>query len=247
MTKTANQGPARQQERNMFVLAVFTVFWCGFIMAMFLGAVSKISHDWVSVIISASAAIISAYAVYLVNGTLQATRDMAINQKYIGDLQTRAWVSYDVSKINFYHNCLYLEVIPAIRNFGPTPARDIRFRCQAFRLLLPNTLLSEDAVDVELIDLPPNKAITSTTGIVELFNDCTIIIKVEWEYKTISDDYAESSVFLVLKEIDGKTEAHPLTKSDFFDLDEKYNCHSKQIIQDFLKSELVDLNSQFES
>lgn len=245
MSQTENQDLVHQQGRNRFVLVVFAVFWCGFIIAMFLGAVSEISHDWVSVIISGIAAAISGYAVYLVNCTLKATRDMVISQRYIGDLQTRAWVSYDTSKVKFHNGFVSLEVIPAIRNFGPTPARDVKLRCQAFRLHLPNTCLSEDAVHVELINLPPDKAITSTTGIIELFDRCTVIVKVEWEYITTSEEYAEDNIFLILKKIDGKTEAQPLTKSDFYELDDKFNCYSKPIIREFLKRELVDLNSQF--
>lgn len=244
MKKLQNEEILIQQEINRLILATFTAFWGGFILALFLGAVTDVSHEWISVLVSATAAAISGYAVYLVNRTLQATQDMANSQKHIGNLQTRAWLSYDSSEVITHPGGL-LEFVTCIRNYGVTPARDIKLSCQAIKILLPIHLLTEDEEHVDLIDLPPTKGITCSTGPVDIPYGFGIVMRVGWKYKTTSGDDDFGSIFLILKVIDEKKQVQPLTQSDFYKLDAEYFCDSKEILRDFLARELIDLNSQF--
>lgn len=234
-----------QQEFARLVLAVFTAFCVGFILAMFLGEADKLSHDWASILVSAIAAAISGYAVFLVNKTLQATRDMADSQKHIGNLQTRAWLSYDNADV-ISHPGGFIEFVACIRNYGATPAKNINISCQAIILGLPNYLASEDEEHVDLIDLPPNKGATCSTGIFEIPDGFGALMRVGWSYKTTSRDDDNGSIFLLFKVIDRKKQLQPLTKSDFYMLDNECNCNSKSIIKEFLNQELIEINAQID-
>lgn len=235
-----------KQEFARLVLAVFTAFCVGFILAMFLGEADKLSHEWASILVSAIAAAISGYAVYLVNKTLQATRDMADSQKHIGNLQTRAWLSYDDAEVIAHPGGL-IEFVACIRNYGATPAKNINISCQAIILGLPTYLVSEDEEHVELIDLPPNKGATCSTGMFEIPDGFGALMRVGWNYKTTSRyDDDNGSIFLLLKVIDGKKQLQPLTQSDFYNLDIECNCNSKLIIKDFLNQQLIDINIQID-
>lgn len=111
------------------------LFWiiCGFIgsvVAMLaVGTVSNLT-SWMQGIGSIAAVIVSIIAVYLVAETLRETRDMASDQKAIGDAQTRAWVFADGHELEFDQGELEYIYIK-IKNFGNTPAKNVKAYIQA--------------------------------------------------------------------------------------------------------------------
>lgn len=133
----------------------------GFVVALYLGAFSgkdyeKLS-DWFSVLIAAIAAGISAYAVFLVAKTLEATREtlkatseMVEDQKKankeqakIGLAQTRPWVLIDSLNFNDPINPTFVNV--RLRNFGFNPA----LRVKAITQILVSKNESANKVDDE--------------------------------------------------------------------------------------------------
>lgn len=135
----------RQQARNRLVVCVFAALCTGFILAMALGAFfanatteMKEIPAWTSLLITGISALVSAYAVYLVAETLRATRDtldatrimaadqrqMAKEQARIGNAQIRPWLLVDRFFIEYEDDINQFNV--TIKNFGNTPATDVR-------------------------------------------------------------------------------------------------------------------------
>lgn len=85
-----------QLHRNQVLTAVIAAALVGFVVAAYLGAFSTTSLKevpaWISALTAVVAAVISAYAVYLVAHTLDATRQTLRETKRIGDAQLRPWV-----------------------------------------------------------------------------------------------------------------------------------------------------------
>lgn len=127
--------------RNQITTASIVAVLTSFVVAAYLGAFAKSELNeipaWVSALTTVVATLISAYAVYLVGQTLKATREtleatrqMAYDQKNLGDNQIRPWVLLNsfpgiVAGNNF-------GVKLTFKNFGSTPAKDLKLSAVAF-------------------------------------------------------------------------------------------------------------------
>ncbi|MDT1063082.1 hypothetical protein RM190_14490 [Paracoccus sp. CPCC 101403] len=123
-----------QLHRNQIITAVIAAALVAFVVAAYLGAFSRTEFkeipDWVSALTSVVAAAISAYAVYLVARTLEATKEtlkatqeMAADTKRIGDAQIRPWVL--LSNYEVINTAFGPEVLARFANYGFSPALQI--------------------------------------------------------------------------------------------------------------------------
>lgn len=116
---------------NTLVVGVVAGFLLGFIIAMILGALGVLSLGdfpaWLQGVSGVVAAIISAYAVYLVSQTLMATREtlfatkvMLSHQREIGEAQLAPYLIISRKKVVNYQDETVISF--RIKNYGTTPA-----------------------------------------------------------------------------------------------------------------------------
>ena len=134
--QTPKRGEKLHDRKNTLVVGLFGGCMGGFVLSMLLGSfnVSSVSQvpAWLQGVSGMLAVGVSVYAVHLVAKTLQATQDtlavtrqMADDHRSLGDAQTRAWVFADGHELIYVDDELdYINI--NIRNFGNTPAKDIR-------------------------------------------------------------------------------------------------------------------------
>lgn len=137
--RVGGKQPDRQAEVNTWVGGAFAGAMVGFIIAIVLGAIAFTPKEgvtnWLSGIGSVGAALVSSFAVLLVSKTLKATQDtmhatvrMAEEQERHNEAQLRPWL-YLVS-IEFKERRAQgaLLCIAHIKNFGASPARNIKVK-----------------------------------------------------------------------------------------------------------------------
>lgn len=135
---TDGKDQQKQDRRNTLAVGLFAGAMAGFILSMLLGAfnVGKMGNvpGWLQGVFSGMSTLVSVYAVYLVSQTLKATRDaldatieMAADQKRFGDSETRAWLFAEQGDVRYKSHQQGFMQIP-IKNFGRTPAMNIKFK-----------------------------------------------------------------------------------------------------------------------
>ena len=121
--------------QNSVVVGVLAGLMMGFLVALLLNVFqlgkSSEAADWLQAVSSVTAALISAYAVYLVAQTLKATRDtliatqwMAEQQTRIGNAQTRPY--FLLERARSEDRGEKVEVFLLFKNHGSTPATSIQ-------------------------------------------------------------------------------------------------------------------------
>ena len=142
-----------------------------------------------------------------------------------------------------------MKIFPIFKNFGSTPALDLYIRVTIIRTNLTTIFFQEDPIITEMAHLPPGKSIDVITDPLDIATKVAVIAVLSWEYGTVSGDVSDESIILILKEF-GDDVSHtptmsPITKSDYYELNEKFECNAKKYIKKKLIEELILTNNEF--